>query len=92
VNWLLMRSGSPSSPVMNIQEHDVVVLTRDLPDYKRHASDVGAVVHVYDDGKAYEIEFVTGSGQSLAVATLEPADIRPFGAGEILHIRSVTAA
>jgi Domain of unknown function (DUF4926) len=77
---------------MKIAEHDVVVLTHDLPEHNLRAGDVGAVVHVYPDGKAYEVEFVTGAGETLAVETLEPADIRPFGAGEILHIRSVTAA
>jgi hypothetical protein len=50
------------------------------------------VVHVYADAKAYEVEFVTGSGETLAVATLEPGDIRPMDDGEILHIRKVAAA
>jgi Domain of unknown function (DUF4926) len=77
---------------MTIREHDVVVLTRDVPDHKLRAGDVGAVVHVYDGAKAYEVEFVTGSGQTLAVATLESSDIRLVGAGEILHVRSVAAA
>ncbi len=77
---------------MSIAEHDVVVLQRDLPEHNLRAGDVGAVVHVYTDGKAYEVEFVTGTGQTLAVETLEPNDVRPPGASEILHIRSVTAA
>jgi hypothetical protein len=77
---------------MTIAEHDVIVLTRDLPEHSLRAGDVGAVVHVYAGGKAYEVEFITGAGQTLAVETLEPHDIRPLGAGEILHIRSVTAA
>jgi hypothetical protein len=77
---------------MNIAEHDVVVLTRGLPEHNLQAGDVGAVVHVYAEGKAYEVEFVTGAGRTLAVETLEPTDIRPLGAGDILHIRSVSAA
>jgi len=77
---------------MTIREHDTVVLTRDLVEHQLRAGDVGAVIHVYQDGKAYEVEFVTGSGQTLAVETLEPSDIRPFGDGEILHIRRVVAA
>ena len=77
---------------MTIHEHDTVVLTRDLAEHQLRAGDVGAVVHVYQDGKAYEIEFVNGSGETLAVETLEPSDIRPLGAGDILHIRNVTAA
>jgi uncharacterized protein DUF4926 len=60
--------------------------------YGLRSGDVGAVVHVYADGKAYEVEFVTGSGQTLAVETLEPKDLRPLGPSEILDSRSVTAA
>ncbi|MCI0457173.1 MAG: DUF4926 domain-containing protein [Gemmataceae bacterium] len=77
---------------MTISEHDVVVLTRDLPEHGLRTGDVGAVVHVYPGGTAYEIEFVTGSEQTLAVETLEPKDIRALGDREILHSRSLTAA
>ena len=75
-----------------MKEHDVVVLTHDVPEHKLHAGDVGAVVHVYAEAKAFEVEFVTGAGQTLAVATLQPDQVRPLGAGEILHVRSVAAA
>jgi hypothetical protein len=77
---------------MMLHEHDVIVLTRDVPEHVLRSGDVGAVVHVYADGKAYEIEFVTGSGHTLAVETFESADIRPIGAGEILHTRRIAAA
>jgi len=77
---------------MTIAEHAVVVLKRDLTQHNLRAGDVGAVVHVYDHGKAYEVEFVTGAGQTLAVETLLAGDVRPLGSGEILHTRSVTAA
>jgi hypothetical protein len=77
---------------MTIREHAVVVLTRDLPVHSLRAGDVGAVVDVYPGGTAYEVEFVTGSGHTLALETLTPADIRPMGDGEILHTRTVAAA
>jgi hypothetical protein len=77
---------------MSIAEHAAVALTRDLPEHALRAGDVGAVVHVYAEGKAYEVEFVTGAGQTLAVETLDPSGIRPLGADDILHTRSVTAA
>jgi hypothetical protein len=77
---------------MSINEHDVVVLTRDVPEYSLRSGDVGAVVHVYANGQAYEVEFVTGAGKTLAVETLGPNDIRPLAEGEILHIRALTAA
>ena len=77
---------------MIIAEHSVIVLTRDLPELGLQAGDVGAVVHIYADGQVYEIEFVTGSGRTLAVETLEAKDIRAPGDSEILHTRTVTAA
>lgn len=77
---------------MTINEHDVVVLTRDLPAAKLRSGDVGVVVHVYGDGDAYEVEFVTGSGHTLAVETLATNDVRSLGDGEILHIRNVAVA
>ena len=77
---------------MSIAEHAVVVLTRALPENGLQPGDVGTVVHVYADGKAYEVEFVTGSGQTLAVETLEPAAVRTLGSSDILHTRSVSAA
>ena len=77
---------------MSIAEHDMIVLTRDLPEHSLRTGDVGAVVHVYADGKAYEVEFVTGAGETLALETLEPKDVRPWGAGEVLHTRKIAAA
>jgi Domain of unknown function (DUF4926) len=77
---------------VTLHEHETVVLTRDLPEHRLQAGDVGVVVHAYDGGKAYEVEFVTGSGQTLALETLEPSDIRALGDGDLLHIRKVAAA
>ncbi len=37
-----------------IKEHDRVVLTADLLGEKLTAGDVGTVVHVHHDGKAYQ--------------------------------------
>lgn len=74
-----------------MNEHDTVVLSRPLPDHGLEAGDVGAIVHVYDAGKAFEVEFVAGGGATLAVVTLEANDIRPVATGEILHVRDIPA-
>jgi hypothetical protein len=50
---------------------------------------LGAVVHVYGVGDAYEVEFVTAEGRTVAVLTLTGTDVRPMAAGEILHVREV---
>jgi hypothetical protein len=56
-----------------IQEFDIVVLTRDLPAEGLRNGDLGAVVLVHQDGAAFEVEFVTLDGETLAIVTL-PAD------------------
>ena len=74
-----------------MNEHDTVVLTRSLPDHDLEAGDVGAIVNVYDAGKAFEVEFVAGSGSTVAVVTLESDDVRPVATSEILHVRNIPA-
>lgn len=43
-----------------IREHDRVVLTAPLPMEQLEIGDVGTVVHIYQDGKALEVEFTAG--------------------------------
>jgi hypothetical protein len=74
-----------------MNEHDAVVLVRSLPDHGLQAGDVGSIVHVYDAGKGFEVEFVAGSGATLAVVTLDADDIRPVATSEILHVRDIPA-
>jgi hypothetical protein len=59
-----------------IKELDVVTLTRDIQDPHLLKGSKGAVVHCYLDGKGFEVEFVSETGES-AVLTLERADIQP---------------
>ncbi len=46
-----------------IREHEGIVLTQDLPDEGLQAGDVGTVVHIHQEGAAYEVEFITLVGQ-----------------------------
>ncbi|MDH3207948.1 MAG: DUF4926 domain-containing protein [Gemmatimonadota bacterium] len=71
-----------------MKELDTVVLRRALPEFDLVEGDVGAVVHVHAPN-AFEVEFVTGEGTTLAVATLSSEDLRPIDAHELLHVRSV---
>jgi hypothetical protein len=75
-----------------IHELDTIVLSRDLKEYGLTRGDVGAVVHCYTDNKAFEVEFVTGEGKTIAVATLSNSDIRPMQREEILHVRTFAMA
>jgi len=74
-----------------IREHERVVLTASLPEERLETGDVGTVVHVYDDGKAFEIEFTTLDGCTAAVATVEASGVRPVTGREITHAREMTA-
>lgn len=73
-----------------IRELDNVVLMVDLPEHKLKQGDVGTVVLVHAD-RGYEVEFVALNGETLAVVSLEPSNIRPIGTGEIAHARQVAA-
>ena len=75
-----------------ICEHDVVVLIRDVESCDLKAGDVGAVVHCYEASNAYEVEFVTPLGKTVALLTLNHRDIRPMGDSEILHVRDMATS
>lgn len=74
-----------------IQELDEVVLTCDLPDHGLAASDIGTVVLVHDEGKGYEVEFMTLDGQTIAVSTLRADQVRQAHADEIAHARPIAS-
>ena len=75
-----------------IKEHENAVLTVDLPSTGLMAGDVGVVVHVYELGKAYEVEFIALDGNTVAVETLDAGNIRPVQEREMLHVRDMAAA
>ena len=74
-----------------IREHDTVVLAAAVPAEGFLPGDVGAVVHVYRDGQAYEVEFMTLEGKTAAVITLEALQVRPVGQREIAHARELAS-
>ena len=75
-----------------IHELDTIVLTHDITKHGLTKSDVGTVVHCYADGLAFEIEFVTAEGRTVAVLTLTNDDIRSMRRQEILHVRELALA
>jgi len=72
-----------------IAEHDRIVLIKDLPQENLRAGDVGTVVFVHAHGVAYEVEFLTLDGVTVAVATVESSQLRPAGHADITHTRSL---
>ena len=72
-----------------IKEHDCIVLKHDITEDGLQAGDVGTIVHIHRDGAAYEVEFATLTGQTVAVATVLSSDFRPVGKQDIAHVREL---
>jgi hypothetical protein len=75
-----------------ITEHALVVLTEDIPASGFEAGDVGVVVHIHRDDKAYEIEFLSLDGSTLSVQTLEARQVREARNRDIPHVRELLSA
>ena len=72
-----------------IKEHDRVVLLEDVTEEGLLASDVGSVVHIYRKGEAFEVEFMTLDGGTVAVVTLLSSQIRAVSKRDITHVREL---
>ena len=71
---------------MNYKPLDVVVLDKELADLGLKRGDLGTVVDVYEpDG--VEIEFVTASGRTEALVTLNIGDVRPVVDTDLIAVR-----
>ena len=72
-----------------IKEHDCIVLTKDKPTENLQSGDVGTVVHIHDAGEAYEVEFITLTGQTVALATVLTSQLRSITPNDISHVRQL---
>ena len=72
-----------------IKEHDCVVLTTNLPSEKLEAGDIGTVVHVHKGAAAYEVEFMTLTGETVAIVTVEASQVRAFHHRDLWHTREL---
>ena len=75
-----------------IKEFDRVILTENMETSGLKVGDIGTVVHLYDEGKGFEVEFATLLGETVAVCTLFPNQIRAIDKREIAHVRKLAAA
>lgn len=69
-----------------MKELDIVVLTQDLPELELQAGDIGTV---HGESAAFEVEFSTLDGETVAIETLRSTQIRPITRGEIAHVRKL---
>ena len=75
-----------------LKEHDLAILTADVPTDALKTGDVGTVVHIYGDGQAYEVEFVALDGHTTAVVTLENTQVRAITSRDMTHTREIQPA
>ena len=75
-----------------IREHDIVVLTQDLPEEGLAAGDAGTVVHVHPDNAGYEVEIMTLDGQTIDVVTVMATQLRSVTRRDIVHVRELAVA
>lgn len=69
-----------------IKELSTVALIEDLPGYGLKRGDLGTVVLVHSE-QGYEVEFMTLAGETLAVVSLRPDQVRELGRREIAQAR-----
>lgn len=75
-----------------IRELDSIVLRADIPKYGLKAGDIGTVVLVHGKNTGYEVEFVKLDGETVAVTSVQPSQIRAIRSDEIPHARSMEVA
>lgn len=75
-----------------IKEHDCIVLTKNLPEEKLEAGDIGTVVHIHSGGAAYEVEFMTLTGETVAIVTVDASQLRALNRRDLAHTRELTHA
>lgn len=75
-----------------IHEHDNVVLLENIHSDGLEPGDVGVVVHVHQNGAAFEVEFLTLEGATVAIETLKADQVRLVRPREIPHVRELALA
>ena len=67
-----------------IQELDLAALLTDRPALGLRRGDVGTVVHIYNGGNLYEVEFINAKGDTVAVETLPADEVRAVDLGRVM--------
>ena len=70
----------------NFKLFDVVALRTDLPEENLFNGQVGTIVEVYNNGEAFEVEFVDRNGHTYGLLTLRPEQLM------LLHYEPVKIA
>jgi hypothetical protein len=76
-------------------ERDTVVLTDSVKGDDGTSflpGDVGCVIHVHSNGRAYVVEFAALDGETIDIATVTQQQVRAVTARDITHAREATPA
>ena len=73
---------------MKFRELDTVVLNRDIPERGLRKGDLGAVVELYEPD-SLDVEFVTASGKTQTLVTLNVNDVREARDQDLVSVRSL---
>lgn len=65
---------------------DIVALTVDLPEYNLRRGQVGTVIEILADGKAFEVEFSDRDGRTYESVGLQPDQIM------VLHYEPISVS
>lgn len=65
--------------VDDMREFDVVALCRDVPDEGLQAGQIGTIVFVHEEGKAFEVEFIIEPRRSVIMTLPAEALLRLKG-------------
>ncbi|MYB75984.1 MAG: DUF4926 domain-containing protein [Chloroflexi bacterium] len=63
-----------------LREHEQIVLTavvRDDEGKCLYAGDVGKIIHIHPEERAFVVEFMAQDGETAAIATVLPSQARP---------------
>lgn len=73
-----------------------VILLQDIPEEKLIAGDMGTIVEFHpsteDYNEGYEIEFLAGNGETIAVVSVPATALRAATRQDVLHVRQLSAA
>jgi hypothetical protein len=64
-----------------------IVLLNGIPESGLAAGDVGRVIHSYEKGTSFKVEFVSLDGAIVAIETLSAQQVRSVGKQDMVHCR-----
>ena len=73
-----------------MQLFDSVVLIQDLPEFKLHAGDVGAIVEIFEKPPGLMVEFNSMDGDLVALPIVQETQLRSLRDDDMYSVRTVT--